>query len=249
MTAYKHYTINKSWAFWLEVTVISIEVPLVIFCAIENAQLMKVDALIKLSDIASMQSIPRTSPYFRSPSSLGLQDHHFARPAHVIRTQTQDRTSTPRITHHLSRPQTSSSQDSSNCTACPIHCSHRTMNSQYRNTTRPFSPSAQQTSFNNTYFKSFSDDEPKCTSGNCYHSSGSSSRVQRESVEVTKRDRNSLSSSKHVKISQSHSQSPSITPDHSRNNTFLNSVFEDLPILSQHPLRTPTQNQRPVDRY
>lgn len=259
MTAYKHYTISKSWAFWLEVAVISIEVPLVIFCAIENTQLMKVDALIKLSDIASLQSsIPRTSPYFRS-SPLGLQDIHSARPVHVIphpRANAPSRVSSS--SHHHSRPQTSSSQDSSsNCTSCPIHCSHRTMNCQqnhHRHTLRPFStPSATLATHHKTFADDV-DDDRKCASGRCYQTTNSS-RIQRESVEVTRRDRNSLSStSKHVKISQSQSQSPSssLTPNHSPTNTFLNSVFEDLPILSQHPFQHSNTSQRqrpPTERY
>lgn len=254
MTAYKHYTISKSWAFWIEVAVISIEVPLVIFCAIENTQLMKVDALIKLSDIASMQSsIPRTSPYFRS-SPLGLQDIHSARPVHVIphpRASAPSRVSSS--SHHHSRPQTSSSQNfSSNCTSCPIHCSHRTVNCQ-QNHHHTLRPSSQPSSLI-THHKTFADDgDGKCTSGHCYQTTNSS-KVRRESFEITRRDRNSLSSSsKHVKISQSHSQSPasSLSANHSPTNTFLNSVFEDLPILSQHPLQqSHAQSQRPlVERY
>lgn len=303
MAAYKHYTISKSWAFWIEVTVLSIEIPLVIFCAIENTQLMKVDALIKLSDIASMQaSLPRTSPYqrtsayqktspyqrtspyFQTPSLLGQQsDIHSARPAHVIQ---HARTGMPRSSaqepvytshsHHHSRPQTSSSQNTSSsiCTSCPVHCSahnhhQRTMNGGHRseqnlhnNQTalhpRPFSPTTPYTSsILNTHFKSFADDDEgkKFTSGNCYHSN---SRIResvesKECIEVTRRDRNSLSSSKHVKISTSaHSQSPSSSPDHSPTNTFLNSVFEDLPILSRNSFHhtSSAQNQRPIiERY
>lgn len=291
MATYKHYTISKSWAFWIEVTVLSIEVPLVIFCAIENTQLMKVDALIKLSDIASMQaSLPRTSPYqrtspyFQNPSLLRHQsDIHSARPAHVIqhartgmlRSSAQEPVYTSHL-HHHSRPQTSSSQNtsSSTCTFCPVHCSahnhhQRTMDGGHRSEQnlqndqtalhpRPFSPTTPYTSsVLNTHFKSFADDGEgrKFTSGNCYHSN---SRVResvesKECIEVTRRDRNSLSSSKHVKISTSaHSQSPSSSPDHSPTNTFLNSVFEDLPILSRNSFHhtSSAQNQRPViERY
>lgn len=65
--AYKNFSLQKGWAFWMEVAIVTLDLIILVLCATENIQLSKIDTLLKLTDYNSSDG--RASPRFSQLST------------------------------------------------------------------------------------------------------------------------------------------------------------------------------------